>query len=50
VVNRQVPGDLRAAMLRSLEGLDGLDGAIMGVDLLGRNGLVVAACDPAVSG
>jgi hypothetical protein len=47
VVNREVPGDLRAAMLRSLQGLPGMDDAIAGVDLLGRSGIVVGYLDPA---
>jgi hypothetical protein len=43
----QVPGDLRAAMLRSLERLPGIEGALVGVDRLGRTGVVLGHLDPA---
>jgi hypothetical protein len=45
VTSPQVPGDLRAAMLRSLDGLQGVDPAIAGVDLLGRSGIVLGHLD-----
>lgn len=45
VVAPEVPSDLRAAMLRSLAGLSGVDVAIMGVDLLGRQGIVLGHLD-----
>lgn len=40
-----VPADLRAAMLRSLDGLQGVHGAVMGADLLGRDGVVLGHVD-----
>lgn len=46
VVEPQVPSDLRAAMLRSLEGLGGIDAAISGADLLDRSGIVLGYLDP----
>jgi hypothetical protein len=45
VVSPQVPADLRASMLRALQGVQGIDGAIAGVDQLGRSGIVVGQLD-----
>jgi hypothetical protein len=45
IVAQQVPADLRAAMLRSLDDMNGIDGALMGVDLLGRQGVVLSHLD-----
>ncbi|MCW2924973.1 MAG: hypothetical protein JWM98_2377 [Thermoleophilia bacterium] len=45
VVQPAVPTDLRAAMLRSVAGMAGLDAATTGVDVLGRTGLVVSHFD-----
>jgi hypothetical protein len=40
-----VPQDLRAAMLRSVGGLDGIDEARIGRDALGRSGIVIGHLD-----
>lgn len=45
VVDDQVPTDLRAALLRALEGMTGLDAALVGRDLLGREGLLLGHLD-----
>jgi hypothetical protein len=45
VVDPAVPTDLRAAMLRSLDGLDGIDEALVGVDVFGREGIVLGQLD-----
>lgn len=47
VVDPAVPVDLRAAMLRSVEGVDGIDDALVGTDVLGRSGIVVGQLDRA---
>lgn len=43
----EVPVDLRAAMLRSLDGMAGLDAALVGADVLGRQGVVLGHLDAA---
>lgn len=48
VVDVAVPPDLRAAMLRSVGGLDGMDEIHLGADLLGRTGLVIGHHDDEV--
>ena len=45
VFDPSVPADLRASMLRSLDGLVGIDSALVGVDVLGRTGVVVSHFD-----
>jgi hypothetical protein len=47
VADPAVPVDLRAAMLRSVEGIDGIDDALVGTDVLGRNGIVIGQLDRA---
>lgn len=46
VVSPHAPTDLRAAMVRSLDGLRGLDNVTTAVDLLGRSGLLIGHLDP----
>jgi hypothetical protein len=45
IVDPSVPTDLRAAMLRSLAGLEGIDDARSGVDMLGRPGVILGHID-----
>ena len=45
VADASVPTDLRAAMLRSLGGLDDIDPATAGVDILGRPGIALGHLD-----
>lgn len=45
VVDPDVPPDLRAAVLRSFDGLDGLDQAVAGSDVLTRKGVVLSYYD-----
>ncbi len=45
VADPAVPLDLRAAMLRSIQGIEGVDGALVGQDVLGRNGIVIGQLD-----
>lgn len=45
VADPAVPVDLRAAMLRSIQGIDGIDSALAGEDVLGRDGIVVGQLD-----
>ncbi len=47
VTDPAVPVDLRAAMLRSVEGIQGVDDALMGTDVLGRSGVVIGQLDAA---
>ncbi len=47
VADPAVPVDLRAAMLRSIQGVDGIDAALVGTDVLGRSGIVVGQLDRA---
>ena len=47
VVDPAVPVDLRAAMLRSIEDVDGIDEALAGTDALGRTGVVIGQLDRA---
>jgi hypothetical protein len=45
VVAQSAPTDLRAAVLRSMDGMQGIDGALVGVDILGRQGIVLSHLD-----
>ncbi len=45
VANPGVPVDLRAAMLRAVQGIQGIDGALVGTDALGRQGIVIGQLD-----
>lgn len=45
VADPAVPVDLRAAMLRSVEGIEGIDDALVGTDVLGRRGIVIGQLD-----
>ncbi|MCW2960618.1 MAG: hypothetical protein JWM25_747 [Thermoleophilia bacterium] len=45
VVDPAVPADLRRSMLLSLNGLSGIEQAVPGVDVLGRQGVVVSHFD-----
>lgn len=47
VADPAVPVDLRAAMLRSIQGIDGIDDALGGQDVLGRTGIVIGQLDRA---
>ncbi len=47
VADPAVPVDLRAAMLRSVEGIDGIDDALVGTDVLGRSGIIIGQLDRA---
>jgi len=47
VVHPAVPSELRAAMLRSVQAMAGLDPAQVGSDVLGRRGLVIGHLDSA---
>lgn len=47
VADPAVPVDLRAAMLRSVEGIHGIDDALVGTDVFGRSGVVVGQLDRA---
>lgn len=47
VADPAVPVDLRAAMLRSIQGIDGIDDALGGQDVLGRSGIVIGQLDRA---
>jgi hypothetical protein len=45
VADPAVPVDLRAAMLRSIQDIDGIDAALGGQDVLGRDGIVIGQLD-----
>jgi hypothetical protein len=45
VVAQSAPVDLRAAVLRSMDGMQGIDDALVGVDILGRQGIVLSHLD-----
>lgn len=47
VIDDQLPGDLRAAVLRSVGGLEGIEAAAYVSDDLGRAGVLISHLDPA---